>query len=126
MRPKGLLAVTIIMAILNLTPFVSTRRFRFFAATLVVEIFVALTSYAILWFFWKGKNWARLCVLAMSVISILNFFALLYPKGNVFVFDSIVIGWGVVGLYLMYWLNLSDVKLWFKNQANRPANSSGS
>ena len=122
MRLRGLLAVTVAMGILNLTPFVSINRDRFFVVTLVAEILVVLASYAVLWFFWRAKNWARLCVLVMSVISVVNFFSLIYPHGNVFVFDSIVIGWGVVGLYLLYWLNRPDIRLWFRNPENRPTN----
>ena len=125
MRPRGLLAVTITMAILNLTAFASIKRTRFFLATLVIEIMVVFASYVVLWFFWKGKNWARLCVLVVSVMSIVNFFSLVYPHGNVFVFDSIVIGWGVVGLYLLHWLNRPDIKQWFRNPENRPTNSCG-
>ena len=59
MRPRGLLAVTIVMGILNLTAFASIKRSRFFVATLVVEIMVVLASYAVLRFLWRGKNWEK-------------------------------------------------------------------
>jgi len=122
--PKRLLAVTVAMAILNLTAFAGVTRTRFFVATLMVEIVVVLASYAVLWFFWRGKNWARLCVLVVSVGSIVNFLSLIYPHGNVFVFDSIVVGWGVVGLYLLYWLNRPDIKRWFRSPG-KSTNSTG-
>ncbi|HEX7698680.1 MAG TPA: hypothetical protein VF394_14825, partial [Candidatus Acidoferrum sp.] len=68
------------------------------------------------WFFWKGRNWARLLVLVVSVGSILNLLALIHPYGNVVLYDSIVISWAVIAFFLLYWLNRADVREWFKSQ----------
>jgi hypothetical protein len=51
----------------------------------------------VLWFFWKGRNWARLCVLAISFVSVINLFSLIYPHGIVVVYDAIVVAWAVLG-----------------------------
>ena len=72
-----------------------------------------------LWFFWKGKNWARLFVLVVSVGSIINLLALIHPYGNVVVYDSILIAWALVGFFLLYWLNLADVREWFRIQGKK-------
>lgn len=116
MRPRYLLSTTVAMAILNLTCFVSVKRARYFAATLWTEILIVIGSYLVLWFFWKGRNWARISVLVVSVISVINFLSLIHPYGNVIVYDSIVIAWGLVGSFLLYWLNLAEVREWFKSQ----------
>jgi hypothetical protein len=116
MRPQYLLATTVAMAILNLTCFASVKRARYFAATLWTEILIVLAGYLVLWFFWKGKNWARISVLVVSVLSVINLLSLIHPYGNVIVYDSIVIAWAVVGFFLLYWLNLADVREWFKSQ----------
>jgi hypothetical protein len=113
MRPRQLLAITVAMGILNLTCFLSPKRAPYFAATLWAEILVALVGYLILWFFWKGKNWARISVLLASVLSVINLIELLHPYGNVIVYDSIVIAWALAGFFLLYWLNLADVREWF-------------
>lgn len=116
MRPRYLLPTTIAMGILSLTSFLSPKSARYLAVTLWTEILIVFASYLVLWFFWKGKNWARISVLVVSVVSVINLISLIYPKGNVIVYDSIVIAWALVGLFLLYWLNLADVREWFKNQ----------
>jgi len=120
MRPRHMLAITVAMGILNLTCFLSPKRARYFAATLWAEILVVLAGYLVLWFFWKGRNWARISVLVTSVLSVINLLALIHPYGNVIVYDSIVISWALVGFFLLYWLNLADVREWFKNQKKTP------
>jgi hypothetical protein len=116
MRPRRLLAITVAMGILNLTCFLSPKWAPYFAATLWTEILVALIGYLILWFFWKGKNWARISVLVASVLSVINLINLLHPSGNVIVYDSIVMAWALVGFFLLYWLNLADVRKWFAKE----------
>jgi hypothetical protein len=120
MRPRFMLAVTVAMGILNLTSFLSPKRAPYFATTLWSEILVVLAGYLVLWFFWKGKNWARISVLIASVLAVLNLIALIHPHGNVIVYDSIVTAWALVGFFLLYWLNLADVREWFKNKKKTP------
>jgi hypothetical protein len=117
MRPRFLLATTVAMGILNLTAFASLEWIqRFFFATLAINIFSVVVSYLVLWFFWKGRNWARLCVLVISFLSVINLLSLIHPHGIVIVYDSIVVAWAVLGCFLLYWLNLADVRDWFKSQ----------
>lgn len=114
------------MGILNLTTFVYPKRPRFFAVTLAAEILIVLAGYLVLWFFWKGKNWARISVLVGSVLSVINLLALplIHPYGNMIgnmiVYDSKIIAWALVGFFLLYWLNLADVREWFKSQKKTP------
>lgn len=117
MRPRFLLAVTVAMGVLNLTAFANLEWIqRFFVATLTADIFVVGVSYFVLWFFWKGRNWARLCVLAISFLSVLNLLSLINPHGVLLIYNSIVVAWAVLGTVLLYWLNLADVREWFKSQ----------
>ena len=120
MRPRFMLAVTVAMGLLNLTSFLSPKRAPYFATTLWSEILVVFAGYLVLWFFWKGKNWARISVLVVSVVSLINLISLIHPKGNVIVYDSIVIAWALAGFFLLYWLNLADVREWFTNQKKTP------
>ena len=114
MRPKGMLANTIAMGVLNLSAFVIMNWSH--RVVVAIQILVVLASYLVLWFFWKGRNWARLLVLVVSVGSILNLLALIHPYGNVVLYDSIVISWAVLAFFLLYWLNRTDVREWFKSQ----------
>jgi hypothetical protein len=113
MRPRRMLATTVAIGILNLTAFVNlkwTHRSAVAAAFLVV-----LVSYTVLWFFWNGRNWARLVVLFISVVALLDLFTLFHPPGNVLLYDAAVIAWAILGLFLIYWLNRADVRGWFKH-----------
>jgi hypothetical protein len=117
MRPRFLLAATAAMGVLNLTAFASLEWIqRFFVATLTADIFIVGGSYSVLWFFWKGRNWTRLCVLAISFVSVINLLSVIHPHGIVVVYDSIVVAWAVLGTFLLYWLNSADVREWFKSQ----------
>jgi hypothetical protein len=120
MRPRYLLATTVAMGILNLTTFVSPKRPHFLAATLALEILLVLAGYLFLWFFWRGKNWARISVIVVSAISVINLLTLIHPYGNVIIYDSKAIAWAIVGFFLLYWLNLADVREWFKSQKKTP------
>jgi hypothetical protein len=116
MRPRHLTAITVGMGILNLTCFLNPSTARYFVATLWAEILVVLAGYLILWFFWKGKNWARISVLVVSVLAVINLITLVDPHGNVVVYDSIVVAWALVGFFLLYWLNLAHVREWFERE----------
>ncbi len=109
-----MLASTVAMGILNLSPFATMKWTNRFVVTIV--ILIVLVGYLVLWFFWKGRNWARLLVLVVSVGSILNLLALIHPYGNVVLYDSIVIAWALAAFFLLYWLNRADVREWFKSQ----------
>jgi hypothetical protein len=52
-------------------------------------------------------------VLVVSVLSVINLLSLIHPHGIVVVYDSIVIAWAILGFFLLYWLNLADVREWF-------------
>ena len=108
-----MLATTVAMGILNLTAFVNLNWAH---GSVVVAIFlVVIASYIVLWFFWKGRNWARLLVLFISVVAVIDLFALIRPPGNVVLYDAGVIAWALLGLFLLYWLNRADVRGWFTN-----------
>jgi len=116
MRPRFMLAVTVTMGILNLTCFLSPQRAPYFATTLWAEFLVAVAGYLILWFFWKGQNCARISVLVVSVLSVINLVTLIHPSGNVALYDSIAIAWALLGFLLLRWLNLANVRDWFKRE----------
>jgi hypothetical protein len=108
-----MLAITIAMGILNLTGFFTlTWASR---SVVVATLSCVLVSYVLLWFFWKGRNWARLLVLFLSVVAVLDLFTLIRPPGNVVLYDAGVIAWALLGVFSLYWLNRADVRGWFKN-----------
>jgi len=111
---RGHLATTLAMGLMNFTCFVNLNRLHRTVVVLVILLF--LVSYVFLWFYWKGRNWARLLVLFVSAVAILNLGFLFRPFGNVVLYDLSLIANGLLGIFLLYWLNRRDVKEWFKSE----------
>ena len=78
-----------------------------------------MASYVVLWFYWQGRNCARLLVLFFSVVAVLNLISLMHPRGNTFLYDFTVISNAVLGIVLLYWLNRRNVRGWFKSGHER-------
>jgi len=114
MRPRGLLATTVAMALANLTSFINLNWAHRFVVGVVITIF--LTSYIILWFYWSGKNWARILVLIVSGVAVLDLVFLFYPRGNALLHDFSIIINALLGGYLLYWLNRAEARTWFRRQ----------
>ena len=113
MRPRGMLASTVAIGVLNLTAFVNLNWAH--RSVVVATLLIVLVSYVLLWFFWEGRNWARLLFLFLSVVALLDLLTLVRPPGNVVLYDAGVIAWALLGLFFLYWLNREDVREWFKN-----------
>jgi hypothetical protein len=108
-----MLASTVAIGVLNLTAFVNLNWAH--RSVVVATLLIVLVSYVLLWFFWKGRNWARLLFLFLSVVALLDLLTLVRPPGNVVLYDAGVIAWALLGLFFLYWLNREDVREWFKN-----------
>ena len=110
-RPAGLRWVTLTMCLLNLASLVYPRpasvNVRFF---LTIVIICAGISFVVLWYFWRGRNWARWMVLATSVLAVvgLSFF----PSAG-FVERAFIVVNAVLGAWLLYWLNTREVRAYF-------------
>ena len=108
MKPPGLTAVTVAMAVLNLTGFMTTGdtgAFGYFIASVIVGV-----SYVVLWYFWQGRNWARWLVVVASVMALINLaFVALMP----WPLRVVVITEALLGLFLLFWLNTKTVRAFF-------------
>jgi hypothetical protein len=123
MKPRGLGATTVAMAVLNLGGFVGiewTRR-----GVVVMVASMVLLGYVVLWYYWQGRNWARQFVMFTSILTIVSFLAMLVESIVLFVtereYSPYVLNHAVVavanaalGAFLLYWLNTKDVRVWFR------------
>ena len=123
MKPRGLGATTVAMAVLNLGSFVGiewTRR-----GVVVMVASVVLLGYVVLWYYWQGRNWARQFVMFTSILAIVSFLAMMVESVVLFVtergYSPYVLNHAVVavanaalGVFLLYWLNEKDVRVWFR------------
>lgn len=111
MKPRGIIASTSAMAILNLSGFVGVQRSD--RGELVAALFFILCGYIVLWYYWQGKNWARIFVLLTSTLAILNVSRILRPYGSAVLYNSFIVVEATLGVFLLYWLNTKDVRNWF-------------
>jgi hypothetical protein len=85
------------------------------AATVFVVFTIFIVSgYFVIWFYWKGRNWARILVLLMSLLSIYNLrhFA---RSGTT---ERVMIGVeAVLATFLLFWLNTRGVKAFFRGSS---------
>ena len=100
------------MGVLNLSGFVNLKWNNRSVVATVIAIVVA--GYVVLWHYWCGRNWARIVVIIVSVIAVFDLVFILFPYKTAVLYDSIVILEALLGLFLLYWLNLKDVRTWFK------------
>lgn len=107
-----MLASTAAIGILNFTAFINLNWAR--RSSVVASFLTFVVSYALLWFFWKRKNWARLVFIFLSVVAVLNLLTLIRPPGNIVLYDTGVVAWSILGIFLLYWLNRPNVREWFK------------
>ncbi|MDP8980363.1 MAG: hypothetical protein M3O35_07215 [Acidobacteriota bacterium] len=74
-------------------------------------VFVAVMRAAVLWFFWKGKNWARIFLLVTAILGLLQVPAALNSgRGN----WISVIPQLAANLFVWIWLNRLEVRKWYK------------
>lgn len=116
MKPRGLTETTISMCIMNIAGFifVDSRVAPVELQYAIFSVIIAVT-YLVLWYFWKGKNWARVLVLLAGVVAVLNLFAL--SSSSVWA-DALIVIEAIFGIFMLWWLNTKSVKTYFK-QASR-------
>jgi len=76
-----------------------------FLTALDVIAFVCIFYYA------RGRNWARMTVLLVSILSIL-YLLRLHREGTAAQIIGVV--WGLLGFFFLYWLNTRPVREFFK------------
>lgn len=118
--PKAVTISTWLMAVLNILgyaimwePEAHETRVTVFVFAMVFTLVIA-AGYVVLWFFWKGKNWARILVL-------LNCFVCFYNVRDIHFFLGVnpiekvtLLGEALLAIFLLYWLNTRAAKAYFK------------
>jgi hypothetical protein len=100
------------MAVLNLAGFLMRDATGVDPAfSLFWVIVVMAVGYIVLWFFWRGRNWARWLVQLASVLALLN--VLVIPEVKR-VLQAVLLVEAALGAYLLYWLNTSAVRTFFR------------
>ncbi|MGZ4999951.1 MAG: hypothetical protein ACXV7F_06590 [Methylomonas sp.] len=112
MKPKGLTETTVAMCVMNIAGFVfvDSKIAPVEIQYAIFSVIIAVT-YLVLWYYWKGKNWARLLVLLTAIVAILNLFAL---SSSTLLSGALIIIEAIFGIFMLWWLNTQSVKAYFK------------
>ena len=122
-RPKGLTETAVVMAVTNAMGWLIVDWSKPHAATTFVlfTIFI-LVGYLVIWFYWKGRNWARILVLLTSLLCLYNL-RFIFRAGFT---ERIMVGVeAVLAVFLLFWLNSGSVKSFFR-ASKAPANPANS
>jgi hypothetical protein len=77
----------------------------------VFLLVVRITAFFCIFYYVRGRNWARIVVLVVSVVSIFGLLQLGHEDtpGQV-----IGIAWALLAMFFLYWLNKRSVREFFK------------
>ncbi len=81
-----------------------------------IYFFLIAVGYVVLYFYWRGRNWARWFVLATSVLCLWNLWGL--RRTTPAMLDSpvgapMIVVEAVIAIYLLYYLNTNSARAWF-------------
>lgn len=101
------------MAVLNLTGY-SVVEWDADRTVVVVAVagisFIIFIGYVVLWFYWKGNNWARWLVLLTSALAVINLSE--WTRSGTMVQIMIALE-APLGIFLLYWLNTTTAREFF-------------
>ena len=123
-RPRGLLLTAWIMVALNITAWILQYRphpaHRAPLHTFTVALFtlalvvIRIGAFVCIFYYVRGRNWARIAVLLTSVLAILGLFRLNH-EATVDLISAVA--WGILGIFFLYWLNTRPVREFFTRGA---------
>jgi hypothetical protein len=81
------------------------------ATTFALFTILIAVGYLVIWFYWKGRNWARTLVLLTSLLCLYNL-RFFFRAGFT---ERFMIGAeALLAVFLLFWLNTHDVRLFFR------------
>ena len=110
-RPKGISITALLMSVCNTMGWFIvdwTKPHAGFIFTIFTILIVA--GYVFVWFYWKGRNWARIAVLLTSILGVFNL--RYFSRGNS-TSKVMVVSEALLGIFLLWWLNTQSVRAYF-------------
>jgi hypothetical protein len=131
-RPKGLALTAILMAFCNamIWATINPRRPPYSLRIFLFYTVVICIGYLFIWFYWHGRNWARIAVLLFSVLCIFNLgmwnSVSLSPLVLTTPAHIVMVSRAVLSVALLYWLNTYPVLEFFdRGKKQRPPKGFG-
>ena len=121
-RPKGLTETATLMSLTNALGWLLIDWSKPHAAmTFSLFTVFILVGYIVIWFYWKGRNWARILVLLTSLLCLYN---LRYLFRGGIIERVMIAAEAVLAVFLLFWLNSPNVKSFFRDSKNMQTPSS--
>jgi hypothetical protein len=79
--------------------------------TTVFLVVLNIIEFVCIFYYARGRNWARIAVLLTSFLSILDLLRLNHEDAPGRVVSA---AWGLLGVFFLYWLNTRSVREFFK------------
>jgi hypothetical protein len=114
-RPKGLTATAIFMSITNAMGWaiIDWSEPHAHAIFVIFTVIIAI-NYVVIWFYWKGRNWARILVLLTSLLCLYN----LRHWNHSGIAGRVMIGAeAILAIFLLYWLNTLTLRAFYRGQS---------
>jgi hypothetical protein len=77
----------------------------------VFHLIITIAAFVCIFYYARGRNWARIAVLLTSILSILSLIQLRHEDA---VGQVISVAWALLGVFFLYWLNTGSVREFFK------------
>jgi hypothetical protein len=121
-RPKGLALTAWLMLCLSLLGLgswiwsryhspVHTHTHLGFVVLGIIVFAMKSCGFICIWYYYQGRNWARIVILVVSVLALFNL--RLLNHGTI-VIRGVVVSEAVLGIFFLYWLNTSEVRSFFR------------
>lgn len=86
------------------------------AFTTILRLAGTVIAFVCIFYYARGRNWARIAVLLTSILSILS---VVFQLRREDVSGRIAsAAWSLLGVFFLYWLNTRSVREFFKQPAN--------
>jgi heme/copper-type cytochrome/quinol oxidase subunit 4 len=118
-RPQGILITAWIMVVLNIIPWILqywlplSHHVRFLNVVLLtlISVIFRIIAFICIFYYAKGRNWARTLVLIVSVLTLFGLFRL---QRELPIQRVNALAWALLGIFFLYWLNTKPIRAFFK------------
>jgi hypothetical protein len=132
-RPNGVTFTACLMAFLSLAGWtvIDWSKFRphhdtrtglaVFAAFVLAVVTIKISALICVWYYWQGRNWARIAVLITSVWTVLHLLSVVHNNRwhpGIVSYTIITIE-ALLGLFFLYWLNTAEIRSFFETAQSR-------
>jgi hypothetical protein len=110
-RPRGITHTAIVFCVHNLLGYsmIDWDDENALGMAILLTPVIVLT-FPVIWFFWKGRNWARWLVLLTCFVGLWNITTI--PSWSPYLRGFLTVE-ALLSLFLLYWLNVPKVRAWF-------------